>query len=707
MSEKDDRTERISTDPDCLKMPLYHVLFSWKGFIVLMVILLPLKVLRAGRENSLWIDEVYTLLLSFRPWGEMVHLTALDNHPPLYYGLLKVWIGLGGSLGWLTELLWARLLNVILWLFFCLGTWLAGRRILGKPGGALLACAVACGAQVAQVSKDLRGYALAMFAVFMCFLLLLLIWKKPRTSSGTKEILMDGLLWGLYALFGLTALYSHLLTSFALLLLGLCWVSLIYRKKEGASLFFWGGAAAQGLILVLFIPWLIRITGQVSYVQSSKLLWMTPPTLWNLLRIFLFWFPYGQTPDPPIEAAFYTYVAGGLAFILPWGAFLWARGFSRRDDSPDTLIKFVAIFGGLVSVLFPVLLFLIRRITGIQVFHGPRYPCLVAPIWTAGLVAAALYAAGRLKRPLIFVFFLLIPWFFCNILGQIWSQSREKTGALHRWKMFAADFMPAKGEPLYILPPELIPYYKNSLNDYNVKRIEEIVNAPQQNQEILVLNISPWEVLQTPRDTIILSLIREGQLSRELEEKKAPKSVKDFRSFRLKGFDHDKVKNLFQDGIRPAKRDIPDSAVGVALPERQWLDEGWSVDEVDPKGYLFRWAMGGKTKVRFSGSIMPGMYTLHFVGFRPPHPRENEEFKFVFERERESYTVLHGAGNFHIEISVRIFLKHKNPVLKVRHPVWRPVDVEEGNKDTRPLTFLFLYAWLEPGTQSRKPEKFF
>jgi uncharacterized membrane protein len=598
--------------------------------------------------------------------------------------------------GLLTDLLWARLMNVVLWLLFCLGAWFAGRRLLGKSGGVLLVWAVASGAQVAQVTKDLRGYAIAMFAVFMCFLLLFLAWKRPGTVMGIGDRLVAGLLWGLYSLFGLMALYSHLLTIFALLLLGISWLFLIYRKKEGASLFLWGGAVAQGVILALFAPWLIRISGQVAYVQSSNLLWMTPPTIWNLFRVFLFWFPYGQSPEPPIEAAFYTYVAGGLTFILPWGAFFLAGGFSRSGKTLDNTVKTVAIFSGLASVLFPVLLVMVRRITGIQVFHGPRYPCLVTPIWTLGLVAAALYAAERLKRPLLFVFLLLIPWFFCNILGQIWSQSHENIGALDRWKKLAAAFMPARGERLYIMPSELIPYYKNSLKDYNVKRIEEIVNVPPQNQDVLVLNLNPWKVLQTPRDTIILSLIQQRQISQDLEKKEKHKNIEDFQSYRLKNFDREKVNRLFQEGIKPGKRDIPDSAIAAALPEDQWLDEGWSVDEVDPKGNLFRWAMGEETKVRFTGALMPGMYTLHFVGYRPPQPRETVEMIFLFERQLETYKVSHGSGVFHMEIPVRITLKNKAPVLRVGHPVWRPKDVEENNNDARPLTFLFLYAWMEP-----------
>ncbi|MBN1900824.1 hypothetical protein JW926_05790 [Candidatus Sumerlaeota bacterium] len=670
-------------------------LYGGKGLLVAFLILLPLKIYRAGNENSLWIDEVYTLLLSFRPWKEMIHLTALDNHPPLYYGLLRNWILWGKELGCTNDLLWARLFNVVLWAFFCMGTWFSGRRLLGKTGGVFLTWSVAGGAQVAQVTKDLRGYAISLFSVFAALTLLVYLLKNPMTGRGIKVILKAVILWGLYALFGIIALYSHLLTSFAFMLFGITWFFLLYREKEDRFFFFWGGVLSQVLILILFIPWMTRLTGQVSYVQGSNLLWMTPPTIWNLLRVFLFWFPFGQTPDPPIEASFYAYLAGALTFLFPWGAFILAGGFFPDHNESRTFFRTLAILAGTISVAFVFILFGIRWLTGLQVFHGPRYPAIVTPVWTLGLVAASIYAAERFKRRSIFVFLLLLPWFFCNIIGQAWSFSHERNEGLDKWKKSAAAFMPAKGEPLYVLPPELIPYYKNSLEEYHVKGIEDILQTAPSQQDILVLNLNPWKLLQTTRDTVILGTIQTGSLSESLEKKEKHKDIEDFQSYRLKNFDRNKARSLFRDGIEPAKRDIPESAVAVALPENQWLDEGWSIDEVDSSGNLFRWAMGKETIVRFSGTIMPGMYALHFAGFRTPHPTEMVEMSFKFKRQLEVYNISHGPGSFHIEIPVRMTLKHRNPILKVKHPTWRPIDADENSKDKRPLTFLFLYAWLE------------
>ncbi|RYF28745.1 MAG: hypothetical protein EOO17_04390 [Chloroflexi bacterium] len=49
-----------------------------------------------GLTQTTWFDEGYSVLLAQRPVGELISLTALDAHPPLYYLLLKGWIGVFG-----------------------------------------------------------------------------------------------------------------------------------------------------------------------------------------------------------------------------------------------------------------------------------------------------------------------------------------------------------------------------------------------------------------------------------------------------------------------------------------------------------------------------------------------------------------------------------------------------------------------------------
>jgi mannosyltransferase len=50
-----------------------------------------------GMMQSVWFDEAYSILVAKSSLGQVLHLAAVDTHPPLYYLLLHVW---GGLFGW-------------------------------------------------------------------------------------------------------------------------------------------------------------------------------------------------------------------------------------------------------------------------------------------------------------------------------------------------------------------------------------------------------------------------------------------------------------------------------------------------------------------------------------------------------------------------------------------------------------------------------
>ncbi len=62
---------------------------------VLSLLALLLRVARLDFQ-PLWWDEGYSVWFAHQPLAEMLRLTALDIHPPLYYALLGGWSQLFG-----------------------------------------------------------------------------------------------------------------------------------------------------------------------------------------------------------------------------------------------------------------------------------------------------------------------------------------------------------------------------------------------------------------------------------------------------------------------------------------------------------------------------------------------------------------------------------------------------------------------------------
>ncbi len=54
-------------------------------------------VLFMGMGQNIWFDENYSIILAKQPVGELLRLTGVDAHPPLFYLMLKIW---GSIFGW-------------------------------------------------------------------------------------------------------------------------------------------------------------------------------------------------------------------------------------------------------------------------------------------------------------------------------------------------------------------------------------------------------------------------------------------------------------------------------------------------------------------------------------------------------------------------------------------------------------------------------
>jgi len=293
------------------------------------------------------------------------------------------------------------------------------------------------------------------------------------------------------------------------------------------------------------------------------------------------------------------------------------------------------------------------------------------------------------------VLLLLAPWFLCSLLGQIWSQSLESRYGIALWKEHTREYLPRHGSDLYVLPSEIIPYFQEGLSEFRTHPIEDLVQVPDDEKDVYVMNANFWDFLNTTRDNIVLTMIKRGALSSSVDTEVEPKFMGEFRIFRLRDFQHASARDLLIKRIGQEREEIPDSISARALPEFQRPNEGWSVNEVDSQFNIIRWGCGGKSRIRFEGSVLPGDYLLHVIGYRSAHPEDPAPMTFSFLHEKDTYEHSQVSGSFHIQIPVRLTRRHVRVILRVTHPVWQPRDYDDDSQDGRPLTFMFQSAWLE------------
>ncbi len=260
--------------------------------IILLAFGLLLRALYLG-SREIWYDDAFSILLSEKNFTSIIHGTAADTMPPLYYFLLHIWMAAGESL------LWIRLLNVLL----SLGVvWLLYRvtaDLFGAQAGLWAAALTAISPFQIYHAQEVRMYsllALALLGYTWCFIRLWLNEKDPKgflakpdggpqeqhaqRTPGlfrrTLESVPDRWNWAGLALFGTAALYTHNLAAFTLV------VPDVYLLLQRQWRLLGKLAAAQALMGLLFVPWLVFVPGQVSKIQTA--FWTPRPGLVELIQ---------------------------------------------------------------------------------------------------------------------------------------------------------------------------------------------------------------------------------------------------------------------------------------------------------------------------------------------------------------------------------------------------------------------------------------
>ena len=198
-------------------------------------------------QNSLWFVEAWVVWVVRHRWQDLVPLlSAGDAHPPLYYVLMKAWMGIAGA----SEAA-MRLPSACFGVVSVALTYALMRRLAAAPVSLLAALMVGVSPFAVMASQEVRMYALLGTLALASTLALVVSCER------------GGLLrWGGYALLAAAMIYTQYLGGLVLLAHGV-WVAWFERRHLGAWLLAAGGAA------VLYLPWVPALLAQVGHGNGS------------------------------------------------------------------------------------------------------------------------------------------------------------------------------------------------------------------------------------------------------------------------------------------------------------------------------------------------------------------------------------------------------------------------------------------------------
>lgn len=309
--------------------------------------------LSIGVQQSVWFDEAYSILLAKQSSAHLVHLTALDTHPPFYYLLLKGWATL---FGW-SELA-LRSLSVLASGGALVFAALTVRRMFNAKVALYALPFIILAPFLIRYGFEIRMYALASLIGMMATYVLV---RAYQTNAGRDR----KILYIAYAT--LVALGMYTLYYLALLWIAhvvwLVWMAL--RDKQSITRSPWL-YAYMGSIL-LFLPWLPAFISQTSNGALAGI--SQPMTIDNLIGLASFGFLY--QPVWQLGALSSLVVVGVIVALV--GAIQFAYKNMSKKQKP---------FFVLLALYLAVPVIILTLVSLLRPMYVERY---LAHVWIGGM----------------------------------------------------------------------------------------------------------------------------------------------------------------------------------------------------------------------------------------------------------------------------------------------------------------------------------
>lgn len=245
-----------------------------QGLLYLFVFILSfgIRLWRLDSESA-WIDEAYSIHLSQVSIEDIILGCINDQHPPLYYIILKIW--LGNSI----DVFKARLLSVLIGSINIVQIMIILRasKIFNMRTTLITGLLVSVSPMHIWYSQEVRMY------ILLCFFILLSIQTFVQLLRYIeKEIQrLQYFLWFLFVIFNVLSLYTHYFSAFIILFELIVFIFYIFYKKITIKKTLFGMFSFFAIGLA-FLPWVSVVLNQLLF---HKLNWIDETTIYLIATL--------------------------------------------------------------------------------------------------------------------------------------------------------------------------------------------------------------------------------------------------------------------------------------------------------------------------------------------------------------------------------------------------------------------------------------
>jgi mannosyltransferase len=268
--------------------------------------------------TCLWFDEAFSVHAAHHSWSEMFKFVAADIiHPPLFYAVLKIWIGLGGE-----SLVWLRLLSVLLAVATIAPFYLLCRELNLKPNERNLAFTlIAVSGFLSKYTQEVRMYSLLLFlsvaSIWLCV--------KFVRNSGLRTLAP-------LTVCNLLLVYTHYY-GWLLLFAQACVVLIWYRKNLSRFLL------SAAVLIFAYAPWIYALATfrEPARGLAQNIGWIKRPNARDLAEYFVLLnkpFLFSQSTLDRADSFLIGWVASllvGIALAILFFRRRGAGGFTEAE----------------------------------------------------------------------------------------------------------------------------------------------------------------------------------------------------------------------------------------------------------------------------------------------------------------------------------------------------------------------------------------
>lgn len=391
-------------------------------------------------HESIWYDEAFSMKMTEHSPLEIIAFTMEDNHPPLYYLLLKITRELLGT----SEAALRALSALAAVLIIALG---AGpiRRIFGNRTAYIYAAVTLFTPVVLIYAHEARMYTLSMLSVTAGLLYALLAMRDDRRRD-----------WIYFALSTLAAAYLHYYALIAAFFIHLFVLIRVLTKQPGQRN---AALLASGAVLICYLPWLLPFIHQIRDVKSG--FWLGATTVENVVHAFYQPFVYKDYfhwSNAGIESTMHIALLGSVLLIVVGGVVA-----IKKKVQP------VLTAGGLLLFVYfgTLAMAIIVSLTLTPIFYA-RYFLVCAVLFSLLLSMGISVLPGKIAPPAVIGIFALLNIFVMkDVYTDYFNHPMKQLAGAFKERIKPGDLIATSdsyslGPALYYFP-EAVHYHSSNV----------------------------------------------------------------------------------------------------------------------------------------------------------------------------------------------------------------------------------------------------